>query len=125
MAVAIPIGHSRVNPNTFMHEVWDGTKWDDGSGVATISKPFSHSINGGNITTGTITTSSLNGSSYSSRPTFSPTEREMMFQFLKDNLRVAEYVDENGKITTVQLEMRAGEGYVWENIRRVRTKDPL
>jgi hypothetical protein len=40
-------------------------------------------------------------------------------------MRVAEYIDSKGKISTVQLEMRAGPGYVWEQIRREKTKDPL
>jgi hypothetical protein len=35
---------------------------------------------------------------------------------------VAEYLDENGKVDYVQLELREGEGCVWENIQRVRIK---
>jgi hypothetical protein len=50
---------------------------------------------------------------------------EDVYEFLKENLRVAEYTDETGKITTVQLEMRLGPGFVWENIRRVKTTNTL
>jgi len=50
---------------------------------------------------------------------------EDVYEFLKENLRVAEYIDDSGKITTVQLEMRLGPGYTWENIRRVKSKNTL
>jgi len=123
MAKSFPVGHIRVNPNTFTTEVWDGSKWVDNSGISTISKSFAHNINGGTIVANGITTSTFSGTS--SRPTISATERELIFEFLKQNMRVAEYDNDNGKVTTVQLEMRAGEGYTWENIRRVKTKDPL
>jgi hypothetical protein len=116
MAKSFAIGQTRINPNTFMTEVWDGTKWDNGLNTITT--------NVGNSYT-TIATNAITGSSISSRPTISATERELIFDFLKENMRVAEYLDDKGKIHTVQLEMRAGPGYVWENIRREKTKDPL
>jgi hypothetical protein len=69
---------------------------------------------------GITTTVGSNGSSASlSR------NMEDVYEFLKQNLRVAEYTDEAGKIATVQLEMRLGPGYVWENIRRVKSKNTL
>ena len=52
-------------------------------------------------------------------------QKEKIFEFLKENLRVAEYMDEKNKLHTVQLEMRAGPGFVWENIKRVKTKNSL
>jgi len=116
MAKTFSIGQTRVNPNTFITEVWDGTKWD--SRLSTIT------TNVGNSYT-TIATNGITGSTISSRPTISATERELIFEFLKENMRVAEYIDGKGKISTVQLEMRAGPGYVWEQIRREKTKDPL
>ncbi len=114
MAKSFSIGQTRVNPNTFMTEVWDGTRWD--SGLSTITN-----------TTGTYTIApnGMNSMTVNSRPTISPTERELIFDFLKENMRVAEYVDEKGKISTVQLEMRAGPGFVWENIKRVKATNTL
>jgi len=115
MAKSISIGQTRVNPKTFMTEVWDGSKWDDGtSSITTAANSYT-----------TIATNGIIGSSISSRPTISPTERELIFDFLKENMRVAEYVDEKGKISTVQLEMRAGPGFVWENIKRVKATNTL
>lgn len=118
MAKTFPIGHVRVNPNTYQTEMWDGSKWTTTTtGVASVSNsPYTLSSNA-------ITT--IGSSTISSKPTISATEREMIFDFLKENMRVAEYTDDKGKITTVQLEMRAGPGFVWENIRRVKTTDPL
>ena len=112
MAKTFPVGHVRVNPNTFMTEVWDGSTWNNGLSTITSTTTIPYPIgSNGNIT--------------SSKPTISATERELIFEFLKENMRVAEYVDDKGKISTVQLEMRAGPGFVWENIRRVKTTDPL
>jgi hypothetical protein len=48
--------------------------------------------------------------------------KEDFFAFMKENLRVAEYVDENGKVEYVQLQFRTGLGYVWEEVRRVKLK---
>ena len=116
MAKTFPIGHMRVNPNTFMTEVWDGKQWNSSvspsmvNSISTLGLPIG--------ATGTITNNSV-------RQSFSATERELMYEFLKENLRVAEYLDENEKIDTVQLELRMGPGYTWESIRRVKTKHTL
>jgi hypothetical protein len=48
--------------------------------------------------------------------------KEDFFAFMKENLRVAEYVDDNGKTEYVQLQFRTGPGYVWEEVRRVKLK---
>jgi hypothetical protein len=48
--------------------------------------------------------------------------KEDFFAFMKENLRVAEYVDENSKVEYVQLQFRTGPGYVWEEVRRVKVK---
>lgn len=48
--------------------------------------------------------------------------KEDFFAFMKENLRVAEYVDENNKVEFVQLQFRTGPGYVWEEVRRVKLK---
>lgn len=48
--------------------------------------------------------------------------KEEFFYFMKDNLRVAEYVNDDGKIEYVQLQFRTGPGYVWEEVTRVRLK---
>jgi hypothetical protein len=107
MAKSFAVGQTRVNPNTFMTEVWNGTKWD--SGLSTITN-----------TTGTYTIApnGMNSMTVSSRPTISATERELIFEFLKRNLRVAEYRDSSGKIENVELQIRLDEGYSWEPIRR-------
>lgn len=113
MAKGFPIGQTRVNPNTFMTEVWDGSTW-----INSISSAITGS-------TYTIAPNTISTNGTISKPTISATERELIFDFLKENMRVAEYIDDKGKITTVQLEMRAGPGFVWENIKRVKTTDPL
>ncbi len=117
MAKTFPTGHMRVNPNTYETEVWDGSKWSS-------SNMHGLTTNVGSSYT-TIATNGITGSSISSKPTISATERELIFDFLKENMRVAEYVDDKGKIHTVQLEMRAGPGYIWENVRREKTKNSL
>jgi hypothetical protein len=49
--------------------------------------------------------------------------QEDLFAFLKENIRVVEYTNETGsKIENVQLQFRAGPGYVWEEVRRVKLK---
>ena len=117
MAKTFPIGHTRINPNTFMTEVWDGKTWNNG--LSTIA------INNGVSSTYTVAANGMNSATVSSRPTISATERELIFDFLKENMRVAEYLDDNGKVDTVQLEIRVGEGYIWEQVRREKVKNPL
>lgn len=115
MVISKPIGEVRYNHNTYLKEVWDGKDWnpiDDPNNFVTIPV---HNLSGTVSTT--ITTASI-------MPDKITTERknEDLFEFLKKNLRVAEYLDENGKVDHVQLELRADEGYIWENISRVRIK---
>lgn len=131
MEISKPIGEIRYNPNTMMQEVWDGKDWnqiDDPNNFVTI--PIHGGIVSPNTTiniapyTGT-TTYGVNGSTYhpgTSHPSITEKRSEELYEFLKDNLRVAEYMDENGKVDYVQLELRAGEGYLWESIQRIRIK---
>ena len=119
MAKTFPVGHIRINPNTYMSEVWNGSKWIDTATPQMVNSISSLGLPIGSAS-GITTTIGSNGSS----ATISR-NMEDVFEFLKENLRVAEYVDETGKITTVQLEMRLGAGFVWENIRRVKTKNTL
>lgn len=118
---------SQFNHTTFEDEyaMYDGSKWVKMNNPNSLGAPYMNStvatkINGG------ITS---NGSSYttavSSKPTISATERELIFEFLKENMRVAEYVQRDGKPPIVQLELRAGPGYTWEQVKRVKTTDPL
>lgn len=118
MAKSFPVGHIRVNPNTFMSEIWNGSKWLDTvtpqmvNSISTLGLPIGSAYA---AASGITTTVGSNGSSARiSR------NMEDVYEFLKENLRVAEYTDGNGKIDTVQLEMRLGPGYAWENIRRVK-----
>ena len=90
------------------YAVYDGKKWTKMNSPITSAPHI-------------VTT----GSSSSFKPTISATERKLIFEFLKENMRVAEYVQRDGKPPIVQLEMRAGEGYVWEQVKRVKTTDPL
>ena len=119
MAKVMPVGRTRINPNTLNAEVWNGTAWLEAinpkmaNTISTLGLPIGSAH-------GITTTVGSNGSSASlSR------NMEDVYEFLKQNLRVAEYTDEAGKITTVQLEMRLGPGYTWENIRRVKSKNTL
>ena len=108
------IGDLRVNPNTFMSEVWDGKFWTTSPAMAIA--PSTYSTITANVTIGASTISSA-------RPTISATERELIFNYIKDNIRVAEYHDKHtGKIDTVQLEMRLDQGYVWEAVQRIKIK---
>ena len=52
----------------------------------------------------------------------SDSRKEDIFRYIMKNLRVAEYLTEDGKVDYVQLEMREGDGCNWENIQRVRIK---
>ena len=105
------VGQLRINPNTYMSEVWDGNTWVDTvtpqmvNSISTLGLPIG--------ATGTITTNSV-------RQSFSAVEREMMYEFLKDNMRVAEYRDGDGKIETVDLQLRLDAGYEWEPIKRTK-----
>jgi len=118
MAKSFVIGTTRLNPTTYMTEVWDGKTWNDGCNTITLNNTYP---TGSTISTATSASTAV----YNVRPTMSATERELMFDFLKNNMRVAEYLDENGKVHTVQLEMRAGEGFVWEQIKRQKVKNSL
>ena len=116
MAVTTPVGQIRHNANTMMSEVWDGNTWIE------MANNISVSHGGGGYGGGTVT---ANGSIASISTPATDIQKEQIFEFLKENLRVAEYLDEKNKIHTVQLEMRAGPGFVWENIKRVKTKNSL
>ena len=121
MAKIPTIGEMRVNPQNFTSEIWNGKMWVD---TVTPQMVSGITTNVGSSYT-TIANNGITSATVSSKPTISATERELIFEFLKDNMRVAEYLDENNKIHTVQLEMRAGPGFVWEQITRVKTKNPL
>lgn len=118
MANNPPLGEIRVNPRTFMSEVWDGKKWVDtvtpqmvniGATSGTIS-------NGSYITTANVNSITTN----SVKKSFSDSDKELMFEFLKENMRVAEYRDGNGKLENVELQLRFSAGYEWEPIRRAK-----
>jgi hypothetical protein len=115
MAKTFPVGHMRVNPNTFMSEVWNGSQWISNANTVTSS-----------ISTNGIT--NVGAISSNVKPIFSAIERELIFEYLKRNLRVAEYRDGDGKIETVELQMRLDDGYSWESIRRekiIRSKTKI
>lgn len=117
MAITNPIGQIRLNPNTFMQEVWDGKDWnviDDANNFTTI--PI-HSISGA-VSSSYTTSMQPIGSSV----IMNESRKEDIYHFLMKNLRVAEYLDDTGKIDYVQLELREDENCIWENIQRVRIK---
>ena len=125
MSTLIPVGQIRHNTNTFMNEVWDGKDWvpmvEDDVGFTQL--PIHANVisnNYGSITSASTITTTVGSNGTSSR--LNDNAREELYHFLKSNLRVAEYLDENGKIDYVQLELREGEGCIWENIQRVRIK---
>ena len=117
MANTPPLGEIRVNPRTFMSEVWDGKKWVDTVTPQMVNiGAVSGTISSGSYITGangsTITTSSTKQ--------FSENDKELMFEFLKENMRVAEYRDGNGKLENVELQLRLAVGYEWEPIKRAK-----
>lgn len=114
MAISNPIGTIRHNPNTYMQEVWDGKDWnpiDDSNNFTTIPV---HNL-GRAVGSSYVTT-------VSAPQIMSDNTKENFYHFLKDNIRVAEYLNESGKIDYVQLEIREGDGFVWEPIRRIKIK---
>lgn len=115
MAISNPVGQIRFNQNTFMQEVWDGKDWnpiDDANNFVTIPV---HNLNGAVSTT--ITTSAITPNG-----TLTESRKEDLYHFLKENLRVAEYLREDGKTDYVQLEIREAEGFLWEPIQRTKIK---
>lgn len=98
-----------------MQEVWDGKDWnpiDDANVFTTIPV---HNLSGAASTTVTTATITANG-------TLTENRKEELYDFLKENLRVGEYLTEDGKLDYVQLEIREGEGFLWEPIRRIKIK---
>jgi hypothetical protein len=123
MSTLTPVGQIRYNANTLMSEVWDGKQWiemDDSLNGFTPISIHSNNVYGGGITSANNITTTIGSNGTSARLT--DNAREELYQFLKSNLRVGEYLDENGKIDYVQLELREGEGCIWETIQRVRIK---
>ena len=117
MANTPPLGELRVNPRTFMSEVWDGKKWVD----TVTPQMVNIGAASGTISTGSYITGA-NGSTIttSSVKQFSENDKELMFEFLKENMRVAEYRDGDGKLENVELQLRFDVGYEWEPIKRAK-----
>lgn len=113
MAISTPIGQIRYNPNTLFQEIWDGKTWVEVDDTGFTQMPI-HTISANTIST-TAASNIVNAN-------LTDNAKEDLYQFLKSNLRVGEYLDENGKIEYVQLELREGEGCTWETIQRVRIK---
>jgi hypothetical protein len=113
MAISLtPVGQIRFNPNTFMQEVWDGQAWSEIDPHNFTAMPIhSNGIANSSIAATAVTSKIVNAN-----------DKENLYHFLKRNMRVAEYLDDSGKIDYVQLELREDEGCVWENIQRVRIK---
>lgn len=93
-----------------MHEVWDGKTWMEADPNVFTAFPIHSSAN---ITNSSIQSTVTQKSDYN---------KENVYYFLKKHMRVAEYLDENGKVDYVQLEIREDEGCIWENIQRIRIK---
>jgi hypothetical protein len=105
MAKTPNIGDTKIDPNTYDTKVWDGITWVNGSNTITSNLRSVATNSAHAIGQGTITRIS---------------EHEHLYNFLKNNLRVAEYLDDKGKIKNVQLELRQGEQYVWVPIKRIK-----
>ena len=117
MANTPPLGEMRVNPRTFMSEVWDGKKWVD----TVTPQMVNIGATSGTISTGSyITGASASTITTSSTKQFSENDKELMFEFLKENMRVAEYRDGDGKLENVELQLRFDVGYEWEPIKRAK-----
>ena len=82
-----------------------------------------NTVPSGSITISTTSVANSNISNLGLTRSPSTVNGEDMFEFMKDNIRVAEYVDDNNKLLYVELQMRAGPGFVWDKIRRVRLKE--
>jgi hypothetical protein len=103
-----------------IYQIYDGKDWKD---IDLNTNRIAHSINGGNITSNGSTTYNSNIAALGTvKRQVDDNFKEDFFAFMKENLRVAEYVDDSGKIEYVQLQFRTGPGYVWEEVRRIRLK---
>lgn len=121
MAISIPVGQIRLNANSNMQEVWDGKDWLE-LGGPNVFTPMPIHNSSGSITTSISNTSTITTNGMGSMGKLTENAKEDLYLFLRGNLRVAEYLNENGKVDYVQLEIREGDGYDWENIQRVRIK---
>ena len=74
-----------------------------------------------NITATQALTSGANGS-YTTVSTAAHAWKHDLFLMFAEHVRVAEYINEKGKIERVQLEWREGNGSRWEPITRVQIK---
>lgn len=118
------------NPHTFeqVYEIFDGKVWKEielnAFGAPYMNSTVGKNINGGSsITTSSVASLGTVTNGYASQQRQKAQEfKEEFFEFMKENMRVAEYVDETNKITHVQLQFRSGPEYVWEDVRRVRLK---
>ncbi len=105
-----------------MQEVWDGKDWNpivDTDNFTTIPV---HNLSGVVSTNGVVGTNVYTTTISPQGNSMSDNVRENLYHFLKQNIRVAEYLDESGKIDYVQLEIREGDGFIWEPIRRTKIK---
>ena len=121
MSTLIPVGQVRYDFQSDQKQVWDGVKWNTISDDEFTELPIYQSAiaNGGHsITTSIPTTGTISRVVNS----VSDSRKEDIFRYIMKNLRVAEYLTEDGKVDYVQLEMREDEGCNWENIQRVRIK---
>lgn len=104
-----------ITTDTHRTAVYDGQRWVEMNNQTSVSHVAptigsSSIVNSTNAKINTIADNFLH---------------ERMFNFMKENIRVAEYTDASGKIHTVQLEMREGPNFIWEPIKRVKIKNTL
>ena len=120
MSTLIPVGQVRYDFQSDQKQVWDGVKWNTISDDEFTELPIYQSAvaNGGHTITTSVPTSTISTVVNS----INDSRKEDIFHYIMKNLRVAEYLTEDGKVDYVQLEMREGDGCNWENIQRVRIK---
>jgi hypothetical protein len=125
MSTLIPVGQVRYDFRSDQKQMWDGHRWKSISDDEFNELPIHKHIGGMSIIPNNGITAPVTNTNFGSLASSGITRNitgEEIHDFLKRNLRVAEYLKEDGSIDYVQLELREGEGANWENIQRVRIK---
>lgn len=96
-----------ITRDEYQTAVYDGIKWN-------VVKT--------NQTQYNVTASQVNNANYNTVSAVANAWKSDLFVMFEQHVRVAEYVNEKGKIERVQLEWREGQGSRWQPITRVQIK---
>lgn len=122
MANSIPVGRMRVNPHTYMQEVWDGKQWNEIEDPSLFTALPIHKS--GPITSPpTINAiAPITGTGSFTAVSNAATQiKNDVVTMLEHNLRVAEVYDTvTLKLKRAELQYRDGPGSEWTPIQRTK-----